>query len=116
MPGLYLNGFLMSIINRLGTFFVWIGAGGVMVFILSDLAHSPIPALLFGGLSCVVLGFYLWWRDPPQPSQTNRFRIFKRRAKAEKQSRQNEESQGSRHRRNRDRDLDNEPSSQDRQK
>lgn len=105
----------MSIINRLGTFFVWIGAGGVMVFILSDLAHSPVPALLFGGLSCVVLGFYLWWRDPPRPAQTNRFRIFKGRAKAEKQSRQIEESQGNRHRQNRDRDQNGEQSSPNRQ-
>ncbi|HWQ05107.1 MAG TPA: hypothetical protein VN452_07110 [Longilinea sp.] len=99
----------MSIINRLGTFFVWIGAGGVMVFILSDLAHSPIPALLFGGIICVVLGFYLWWRDPPQPSQNrSRFRIFKRRTKAERQTGQTEEPQGSRHRQSRGHDHEGE--------
>ena len=86
-----------------------------MVFILSDLAHSPFPALLFGGIICVVLGFYLWWRDPPQLSQNrSRFRIFKRRDKPERQARQIEESQGSRHRQNRGHNHDDEPSSPNR--
>ena len=58
----------MTIVNRLGTFFIWLGAAAVMVFILSDVAHAPIPVLLFAGLACLVLGFYLWWRDPRSPT------------------------------------------------
>ncbi len=73
----------MTIVNRLGTFFMWLGSGGVMIFILSDLAHAPIPALLFGGLACIGLGCYLWWRDPRQPAQpSNRFRLLKKRTKS----------------------------------
>lgn len=88
----------MSIVNRVGTFFVWIGAGGVMVFILSDLAHTPVPALLFGGLACVVLGVFLWWRDPRQPAQpSNRFRVLKKRAR----TKEKDQAQGSRRRQDR---------------
>lgn len=99
----------MTIVNRLGTFFVWIGAGGVMIFILSDLAHTPVPAFLFGGLVCIVFGVYLWWHDPRQPAPpSGRFRVLKKRAKTPDQD------QGSRRRQNRDHEA--EPPTPTRQK
>ncbi len=91
----------MTLVNRVGTFFVWIGAGGVMIFILSDLAHTPIPALLFSGLACIVLGCFLWWRDPRPPAQpSGRFRILKKRAKPK------EPTQGSLRRQNRNHEAE----------
>ncbi len=91
----------MTIINRLGTFLMWVGAGAVMIFILSDVAHTPVPALLFGGLICIVLGIYLWWRNPYRPDQpSGRFRLLKKRAK------DREQAKGSRRRQNRDREAE----------
>lgn len=106
----------MSIINRLGTFFIWLGAAAVMVFILSDVAHSPIPVLLFVGLICVVLGFYLWWRDPPQPSQpSNRFRILKKQPKTKGNAGSADQPGQSRRRKDRDREAEPPPSNPNRE-
>ena len=101
----------MTIVNRLGTFFIWLGAAAVMVFILSDVAHAPIPVLLFAGLACLVLGFYLWWRDPPQRNQpSNRFRLLKKRAKPKEPAGQ------SRRRKDRDREAEPPPTTPNREK
>lgn len=103
----------MSIVNRLGTFFIWLGAAAVMIFILSDVAHSPLPLLLFLGLICLVLGFYLWWRDPPEKQVSNRFRLLKKRDKVSSKSR---DQQGqSRRRKDRDREAEPPPSNPNRE-
>lgn len=100
----------MTIINRLGTFFIWIGAAAVMIFILSDIAHAPIPVLLLAGLACLVLGFFLWWRDPPKPNQpSNRFRLLKKRAKPKEQAGQ------SRRRKDRNREAEPPPTTPNRE-
>lgn len=84
---------------------MWIGAGGLMIFILSDLAHASIPALLFGGVLCFALGAVLWWRGPRQPAQpSNRFRLLKKRAKPEKQGK--DQARGSFRRQNRSREAE----------
>jgi hypothetical protein len=86
----------MSMINRLGSFFIWIGAGSMMIFILSDRAQTPVPALLLGGLVCIGFGIFLWRRGPREPNQpSRRFRMLKKRAT------DREQAQGSRRRQNR---------------
>lgn len=100
----------MTIINRLGTFFIWIGAAAVMIFILSDIARAPIPVLLLAGLACLVLGFFLWWRDPPKPNQpSNRFRLLKKRARPKEQAGQ------SRRRKDRNREAEPPPTTPNRE-
>lgn len=55
-----------------------LGALLVGLFILSDIAEAQTCGFLWIGLFCLVLGIFLWFRDPaPRPQPTDRFRLLK---------------------------------------
>ena len=69
----------MSLINRMGTFFILLGVGSVALFILSDLAKAPTCNFLVVGVLLLALGILLWMRDPVKPGpRPERFRLVKR--------------------------------------
>ncbi|RPJ50730.1 MAG: hypothetical protein EHM21_04340 [Chloroflexi bacterium] len=73
------------LINRIGTFFVWIGFGLIGLFVVSDIAHTPVCGFLIFGVLFVSAGVYLWMRDPfPKPQPTGRFRLFRSAKKQDK--------------------------------
>jgi len=68
----------MTFTNRLGSFFLIIGAALVGLFILSDMGDKPLFGYFFFGLVSVVLGLYLRWRSPnPPPPPSGRFGMVK---------------------------------------
>jgi|GEM_PF-2076075 len=71
------------IVNRIGTFFILVGAFLVLLFIFSIQAGDGGRAsYLFWGMGLFVLGSFLRWGRPKQPgTPSNRFRIFKREKK-----------------------------------
>jgi hypothetical protein len=73
------------LINRVGIYFIWLGVGLIMLFVLSDIAQMPICNLLIFGMISLAVGIALWLRSPsPPPSPTARFRILRRAKKEEK--------------------------------
>ena len=77
--------------SRFGTFFLVIGILLVFLFIFSDVAGQPTFAYFCGGVACVMLGVFLWWRSPPgpPPEPHGRFRTVKKfldRSKSKKKS------------------------------
>lgn len=57
-----------SIIPRIGTFFLIIGLGLIILFVVSDLAETVYYDLFFIGLLAAGLGFFLRRRVAPPPS------------------------------------------------
>jgi hypothetical protein len=53
--------------NRIGTFFILLGVGLIVLFVLSDLAKAPSCNFLIVGAISLVLGVVLWMRDPIKP-------------------------------------------------
>ena len=68
------------IVNRIGNFFMLVGAFILMLFIFSIQAEEGgRAAYLLWGLGLFILGVILWWSGPKPPKQpVDRFRIFKR--------------------------------------
>lgn len=66
---------------KFGTFFILVGSGLVVLFILSDLAGTAKIMYLLGGTFCIVPGVLLRWtapkKAPAQPS--GRFSILKKK-------------------------------------
>lgn len=64
--------------HRIGTFFMLVGLLLIGLFIVSDIAQSPSCGYIIIGSVLLVLGIFLWFRDPaPPPQETGRFRILK---------------------------------------
>jgi len=64
--------------HRIGTFLMLVGMLMLGLFILSDIAQSPACGFLIIGGILLLLGIFLWFRDPtPPPQETGRFRILK---------------------------------------
>jgi hypothetical protein len=64
-------------IARLGTFFFLIGAGLIILFITSYIAHSPKTDLLIIGLIAAFIGNHLRRRAIPPP-QKRHFSIIRK--------------------------------------
>ncbi len=76
------------LINRIGTFFFFIGLGLIGLFILSDIAKTPTCNFLIFGAISLGLGIILWLRDPaPPPQETGRFRILRSGGKKQEKKR-----------------------------
>ena len=58
-----------SIIPRMGTFFLIIGLGLIILFVASDLAETVYFDLFFTGVLPAGLGLYLRRRVAPPPSR-----------------------------------------------
>ncbi len=67
----------MESVNRVGVFFMWIGAICILLFLFSSIANSTICNLLVVGILFVIFGVYLWNKDKPPKAKNDRFRIFK---------------------------------------
>ena len=66
------------IVHRVGTFFMLVGLVLIGLFILSDVAGAPTCNFLVIGAVLLVVGAYLWFRNPlPAAPPSERFRIFK---------------------------------------
>jgi hypothetical protein len=64
--------------NRLGTFFAIVGIALIGIYVLSDMAKTPMCNLLVFGAISLGLGILFWMRQPgPPPQETGRFRILK---------------------------------------
>ena len=67
------------LINRVGTYLIFVGLALIGLFILSDMAAVPTCSLLVIGAVSLALGIFFWFKDPADASQpTGRFSIFKR--------------------------------------
>ncbi|MBM3124264.1 MAG: hypothetical protein FJZ87_04225 [Chloroflexi bacterium] len=52
---------------RVGMFFMVMGAGAFILFVVSDLAKNPDFDYLFGALILIAIGWSMWRRKPPPP-------------------------------------------------
>ena len=69
----------MSLVNRVGTFFILLGIGLIVLFILSDMAKVPSCNLLALGAISFAAGLAMWFSNPRQAGPPPaRFRIFKK--------------------------------------
>ncbi len=67
------------LVNRIGTFCALVGVLLIGLFVLSDMAKTPTCNLLFAGAILLVLGIFLWLKNPaPPPQETGRFRILRK--------------------------------------
>lgn len=73
------------LIRRIGTFFILIGAGLLLIFLVSMQAAARNNALyLLAGLACILFGGFLRNRGPKPPSDlSSRFRILRGRNREE---------------------------------
>ncbi len=64
--------------HRIGTFLMMVGIVLVGLFIASDAAGAPTCNFLAAGVVLLVLGIFLWFRNPlPSGPPSGRFRILK---------------------------------------
>ncbi len=78
-------GVMMQRMNRLGTFIVFLGAGAVILFILSDSTHLPDYRFLFWGVGLLVVGALMKILQPKaEKPKSTRFRILHGRNPDEK--------------------------------
>ncbi len=67
------------VIHRIGCFFFLVGGGLLALFVLSDIAKSPVFTYLLAGAGLVALGVILFLRNPIQPGPpADRFRTMKK--------------------------------------
>ena len=65
------------LISRLGTFFLVLGVGVLILFITSDLAQTPDFDLLFIAILLIGVGWLFQRRKPPKPA-SGRFSMLRR--------------------------------------
>ena len=53
---------------RVGMFFLVIGGGAFLLFVVSDIADKTDFDFLFGSLVLMVVGWLMWRKKPPPPS------------------------------------------------
>ena len=76
----------MTLGNRIGVFLILLGIAFIGLFILSDVASAPEVGLLAAGTLILLVGIYLFWKNPnPDPAPSGRFGIFKRKPKPKKE-------------------------------
>ena len=63
----------MSLTNRIGCFFLLIGALCVVLYLASDVAGDQNCNLLLIGVLGSVLGFAMWRRNRKAPAPSSRF-------------------------------------------
>jgi hypothetical protein len=68
------------LIRRIGAFFILIGAGLLLIFIVSTrAADGNSTTFLLTGLLCIAFGVFLRGRVPkPPPTPSNRFKILRK--------------------------------------
>jgi predicted membrane channel-forming protein YqfA (hemolysin III family) len=72
------------LVNRIGTFLIMVGLVLIGLYIASDSAGVPTCNLLLAGAVLLILGIFLWFRNPlPSGPPSGRFRILKGAGKKE---------------------------------
>jgi hypothetical protein len=74
----------MSILSRIGIFFIWIGGFLLLIFFLYD--ESPLFNLLISGFLLVLFGTILYNKFKPEKRESGRFRLLKRKRTDENKS------------------------------
>jgi hypothetical protein len=69
----------MEFINRIGVFFLWIGALNLLLFFFSSIAETANMNLLIAGFLLIVFGAMLWLKNPTEKPKSNRFRLIRSR-------------------------------------
>jgi hypothetical protein len=64
--------------QRIGNFFILIGAMLLVLFFTSNASGAPNFVLLLAGIGSVLLGFRMVRRPPEDPSESRRFRTLRR--------------------------------------
>jgi hypothetical protein len=65
-------------IHRIGTFFIFVGLFLAGLFVLSDLAKAPVCNFMIYGAVFIMLGIFLWFRNPlPAGPPPDRFRLLR---------------------------------------
>ncbi len=67
----------MEFINRIGVFFLWIGALNLLLFFFSSIAETANMNLLIAGFLLIVFGAILWLKNPAEKPKSNRFRLLR---------------------------------------
>ena len=67
---------MKEIVPRIGTFFILIGAGLMVMFIASDMNDTPVFDLCFGSLILIWFGWALRKRAT-RPEPSGRFRLIR---------------------------------------
>jgi hypothetical protein len=80
---------------RVGMFFLVIGGGAFLLFVVSDIADRTDFDFLFGSLILMGVGWAMWRKKPPPPS-AGRFEWFnnwnnQRRKKSEEKNKSKQE-------------------------
>ena len=66
-------------LNRLGSFFIFIGILALFLFLISDISRMADFRFLFGGIAFIVLGSLIKWMQPkPEKQPSTRFRMFRK--------------------------------------
>ena len=74
----------MSVMRRIGRFFILLGAGIIGFFVLSDLAKQPNMGLLLIGGGILIVGILFLVTNPaPEAPPDPHFRTLKRAVKKE---------------------------------
>jgi hypothetical protein len=66
-----------SLIIRIGTFFLVIGGGSFLLFVMSDIADKVDFDFLFIAMICIGIGYYLRRAKAPPPP-AGRFEAFRK--------------------------------------
>ena len=75
----------MSLTNRIGCFFLLVGAVLLLMFLASDIAKQQNCSLLVIGILGVVAGFALWRHHRPIPTPSGRFATIRKLRKSAKE-------------------------------
>jgi len=71
---------MLTLTGRIGCFFLILGAGILVVYLISDQAHAPQFAYLFLGLLLSLVGFGFWRKGRQPPRESSRFRVLRGRS------------------------------------
>ena len=74
----------MSILSRIGIFFIWVGGFLLLIFFLYD--KTPLFNLLISGFLLVLFGTILYRKFKQEKHESGRFRILKRKRSDENSS------------------------------
>ncbi len=69
----------MSLVRRLGNFFLLLGIALMLLFLASDLGQSPQYLLFIFGLLSIILGSYLRKKSPLPKAEDQYFRLFRKK-------------------------------------
>jgi hypothetical protein len=80
----------MSIMARIGIFFIWIGGFLLLIFFLYD--GTPLFNLLISGFLLVLFGTILFRKFKPDKKDSGRFRLLRRKKSEDINTDENEET------------------------